>query len=220
MNLVTELSWKKILSEYFNSDSFVSLSKFIDTEYQAKTIYPKQVDIFSALDLCPFNELSVVILGQDPYHGAGQAHGLSFSVPDTIQAPPSLRNILKELESDLSKNPIVENDLSSWTKQGVLLLNSVLTVEESKPGSHANKGWEDFTDHVIQEISERKKNCVFILWGAYAQKKEPLIDESKHLVLKSPHPSPLSSYRGFFGSKPFSQTNSYLIKNNKHPIDW
>lgn len=220
MKVDIEESWKKVLSEYLETESFKSLANFVKQESVSETIYPKPKDIFNALNLCSFDDVKVVIIGQDPYHGVGQAHGLCFSVPDGSKAPPSLKNILKELESDLSQKPQVSDNLTSWAKQGVLLLNSVLTVREGEPASHANNGWEEFTDKIIKQISDQRKHCVFLLWGAYAQKKGLIIDRSKHLVLESAHPSPLSAYRGFFGNKQFSQTNKYLLKYKKNIINW
>ena len=219
MNFEIDPLWKNELASYFESQAWKSLQAFIDQEYLTKTIYPETNKIFNAFNLCPPKNVKVVILGQDPYHSEDQAHGLSFSVQQGVKAPPSLRNIFKELDSDIGIARS-DTDLSDWAKQGVLLLNSVLTVEDSKPGSHANRGWEEFTDHVIDNISKSNNNVVFVLWGGYAQKKSVLIDESKHLILTAPHPSPLSSYRGFFGSKPFSKINSYLQLKNLSPISW
>jgi len=184
------------------------------------TIYPKGSQIFAALDATPVEDVQVVILGQDPYHGPGQAHGLCFSVQKGVDAPPSLENIFKELESDVAVPRPSHGDLKAWANQGVLLLNATLTVEQAKAGAHQGKGWEEFTDQVIAKLAETRTNLVFILWGAYAQKKGSKIDRSKHLVIESPHPSPLSSYRGFFGSRPFSKTNAYLEKMGRRPIDW
>jgi len=219
MNLPTCSSWKKSLDQYFNSKEWSELSSFLNNEYASHTIYPQKKDVFASLDLCPLNKTKVVIIGQDPYHGPGQAHGLSFSVPDGVKAPPSLRNILQELYSDLDKKR-PSSDLTDWARQGVLLLNSVLTVRESTPGSHANKGWEDLTDLIINTISDTNEHVIFVLWGAHAQKKSSLIDTNKHFILTSPHPSPLSSYRGFFGSQPFSKVNNYLEKYDVSPIVW
>ncbi len=185
-----------------------------------KKIFPREEDVFTALELTSFKDVKVVILGQDPYHGENQAHGLAFSVKKGIPKPPSLVNIFKELQSDLGLLPPEHGCLEDWARQGVLLLNTVLTVEESKPGSHHGKGWEIFTDRIIQILNQKKDHLVFILWGSPAQKKITMLDEKKHLILKSPHPSPLSSYRGFFGSKPFSKTNDYLNKNGLKMIDW
>lgn len=214
-------SWKKVLIDDFNSLYFQTLSKFIKDEYKKQIIYPNPKDIFKAFDLCPFDDIRVIILGQDPYHGPGQANGLAFAVSQDISIPPSLRNIFKEIESDLGYETENKNgDLSRWAKQGVFLLNSTLTVRKDNPGSHQGKGWEDFTSSVISKLSKEKENLVFILWGAYAREKGSIIDKSKHLVIESPHPSPFSADRGFFGSKPFSKTNEYLRKFNKKEIDW
>lgn len=191
----------------------------IKTEYN-KDIYPKKESIFKALELTPLKDVKVVILGQDPYHGEGQANGLSFSVNKGIKLPPSLRNIYKELEQDLGIPTPTHGDLTNWSKQGVLLLNSVLTVEKGKPGSHKNMGWQEYTDGIIKQISEEKENIVFILWGKYAESKKELIDNNKHKIIISTHPSPFSARKGFFGSKPFSRTNNYLKEHNKKEIDW
>lgn len=186
----------------------------------SEQIFPPKEEIFRAFSLTPINTVKVVILGQDPYHGQGEANGLAFSVNKDISIPPSLKNIYKELNSDLGLDIPKHGDLTAWAKQGVLLLNSILTVEKDKPGSHRKIGWEEYTDSLIKGISDRRENVVFILWGKYAESKKILIDESKHLILVSPHPSPFSARKGFFGSKPFSKTNAYLIKNNIEPIDW
>ena len=221
MNFIIEKSWKIILSDCFKTLSYKKLVTFVKDEYENKIIYPQPKDVFSALYSCSFDEVKVVVVGQDPYHNPKQAHGLCFSVPEGINPPPSLKNIYKEIFSDIGiQKDITKGDLSSWAEQGVLLLNSVLTVEENKPGSHTNHGWEEFTDQVIKKISQEKEHCVFLLWGSYAQKKGSVVDQSKHLVLESPHPSPLSAYRGFFGNKHFSQTNNYLKKNAKEIIQW
>jgi len=197
------------------------LTEFIKSEYKKETVYPSPKFIFNAFELTPFDKVKVVILGQDPYHGVNQANGLAFSVNNGIVTPPSLVNIYKEIENDLGeKTKNVGGNLENWAKQGVLMLNATLTVQAHSPGSHQNKGWEKFTDAVIKILSEQKEHLVFILWGSYAQKKGSIIDESKHLVIRSVHPSPLSAYGGFFGSKPFSQTNAYLIFNDKEPIVW
>jgi len=214
-------SWKKYLESEFDQDYMQQLRSFLIEEAQKKKIiYPAGDDIFRAFNTTPFDQVKVVILGQDPYHGPGQAHGLSFSVKRGVKIPPSLVNIYKELESDLGIKPAPHGCLESWAKQGVLLLNNVLTVEAEKPASHQQKGWEIFTDRVIQILSDHKDGLVFILWGAPAQKKASRVNDKKHLLIKSPHPSPLSSYRGFFGSKPFSQTNDFLRKKDLSPIDW
>lgn len=209
--------WLKFLDYDFSSKEALSLKEFVEKEYNEKTIYPPKTKIFEAFSLTSPEEVKVIILGQDPYHGEGQANGLSFSVNRDQKLPPSLKNIFKELEDDLKIKAPNHGDLSSWAKKGVLLLNTVLTVEKSKAASHRGKGWESFTDNVIKNLSLNKKGLVFILWGSPAQKKKILIDNSKHLILESVHPSPLSSYRGFFGSKPFSMSNNYL-KNKA--IDW
>jgi uracil-DNA glycosylase len=223
-----EKSWHKILKDYFETESFKDLTAFVQAEYSGnisgKKVYPEPENIFKALTLTPFDEVKVVILGQDPYHGDGQAMGLSFSVPEEVRNPPSLRNIFKELEVELGEKSEAEvkfnGDLSCWAKQGVLLLNSVLTVEAGKPGSHSKKGWGDFTDQVIKKISEEKEGVVFILWGNYAKQKLNLIDEDKHLVLMSPHPSPLSAYSGFFGNDHFIKANQWLESKSKKKIEW
>jgi len=221
MEVKIEPNWKKVLQKEFNEEYFSKLTEFVKEEYQKSTVYPPAKFIFNAFELTPFDKVKVVILGQDPYHGENQANGLAFSVNDGITPPPSLVNIYKEIASDLGQKTINKNgNLENWAKQGVLMLNATLTVQSHMAGSHQNKGWEKFTDAVIKILSEQKENLVFILWGGYAQKKGSVIDESKHLVIKSAHPSPLSAYNGFFGSKPFSQTNAYLIFNDKEPINW
>jgi uracil-DNA glycosylase len=212
--------WDLILQDEFKKDYFTNLMDFIKTEYKTKTIYPKQNEVFNAFRYTDFDNVKVVILGQDPYHGPNQAEGLSFSVSNEVLKPPSLKNIFKELESDL-KIPYPEhNSLKNWAKEGVLLLNAVLTVEEHKPTSHKDKGWEIFTDDIIKILNERNTPTVFILWGAYARDKKCLITNPKHLVIESAHPSPFSARNGFFGSKPFSKTNEFLKKNNIKEIDW
>jgi uracil-DNA glycosylase len=215
-----EDSWKKALENEFGREYFKKLSGFIREEYTTHTIYPAPKDVFRAFNLCPFDQVKVVIIGQDPYHGPKQANGLSFAVHEDVAIPPSLRNIFEEIKSDTGKEPIQNGDLSRWATQGVLLLNATLTVRAESPGSHQNKGWEEFTDAVIQTLSDKCENLVFILWGNYAKKKGAVIDSSKHLVLSSPHPSPFSAYSGFFGSKPFSQANAYLKKKGLQEIDW
>ena len=206
----------------FGKDYMIKLREFLKHEREAGfKIYPKGADIFNAFWKTPFNDLKVVILGQDPYHGENQAHGLSFSVQKGIAIPPSLRNIYKELQTDIPGFIIPNHgDLTEWAEQGVLLLNASLTVRAGTPGSHQKKGWEEFTDNVIKTISDKKEGIVFILWGSFAQAKAELIDKTKHHIIKSPHPSPFSAERGFFGSKPFSKTNEILIKEGKKPIDW
>jgi len=220
MNVKIEPSWKEVLKEEFGKPYFKNLVEFVKNEYQSHTIYPPGKQIFSAFDHTPFDDVKVVIIGQDPYHGAGQAHGLSFSVPEGIKQPPSLKNIFKELDSDLGIPAVQSGNLERWAEQGVLLLNATLTVRASQAGSHQNKGWEEFTDAAIQKLSDEKEHLVFILWGAYAQKKGSIIDSSKHFIIKSPHPSPFSAHNGFFGSKPFSKTNSYLKSVGKKEISW
>jgi len=222
MAIDLEPSWLEVLHEEFDKNYMVNLREFLKTEKAAGyKIYPKGSDIFNAFSKTPFDELKVVIIGQDPYHGANQAHGLSFSVQKGITPPPSLKNIYKELLTDIPGFAIPSHgDLTEWAEQGVLLLNATLTVRDSTPASHQKKGWEEFTDQVIKTISEKKEGIVFILWGSYAQAKAELIDQKKHFIIKSPHPSPFSADRGFFGSKPFSKTNAILAKEGKKPIDW
>jgi uracil-DNA glycosylase len=222
MAVELEPSWLKVLGDEFDKDYMLSLKKFLKEEKEAGSkIYPKNGDIFNAFNKTPFNKVEVVILGQDPYHGENQAHGLSFSVQKGVAIPPSLRNIYKELSTDIPGFQIPNHgNLTEWAGQGVLLLNASLTVKAGIAGSHQKKGWETFTDTVIRKISEEKKGIVFILWGAFAQAKAELIDKTKHYIIKSPHPSPFSAERGFFGSKPFSQTNAILQKEGKKPIDW
>ncbi len=220
MSFTLESSWKNLLQFELEKEYVTSLTVFVDTAYTLHDIYPAQQKIFNAFTLCPFPQVRVVILGQDPYHGPNQAHGLAFSVPDGVPIPPSLRNIYKEIKSDIGTTPSSSGNLERLATQGVLLLNSTLTVEAGKPGSHQKKGWEQFTDVVIEKISKEKTNVVFLLWGAYAESKRVLIDESNHLVLTATHPSPLSAYRGFFGCKHFSQTNKYLLKRGQLPITW
>lgn len=221
MEVRIESSWKKALEPEFDKDYFQKLSKFVKEQYLTTTVYPPPKFIFRAFELTPFDQVKVVILGQDPYHGTGQANGLCFAVNKGISLPPSLQNIYKEIKSDTGKEPSSSSgDLENWAKQGVLLLNATLTVEAHKAGSHQNKGWEQFTDAVIRVLSEQKENLVIILWGAYAKKKGSVIDRSQHFVIESPHPSPFSAYNGFFGSKPFSRCNTYLVENGKSPIVW
>ncbi|WP_409439747.1 uracil-DNA glycosylase [Psychromonas sp. GE-S-Ul-11] len=216
------MSWSDFIAEQQQQTYFNKLQRFIDQQVdQGKTIYPSEKDRFNAFLLTDLDKVKVVILGQDPYHGAGQAHGLSFSVKPGIKLPPSLRNIYKELADDLAWDELPsDGDLSHWATQGVLLLNTVLTVEESNAGSHAKQGWEIFTDNVIQHINEQTEGVVFLLWGSHAIKKSSMIDQQKHHVLTAVHPSPLSAYRGFFGCKHFSQTNKLLSDQNKKPINW
>lgn len=220
MDVKIEESWKSVLTDEFEKNYFNQLTNFVRNEYKTQKIYPPAKLIFNAFDQCPFNQLKVVILGQDPYHGPGQAHGLCFSVNEGIIFPPSLRNIFKELKNDLGKEIPSSGNLIDWAKQGVLLLNATLTVRANLAGSHQNKGWEQFTDSVIHKINEHKQHVVYILWGNYAISKTKFIDQNKHLVLSSVHPSPLSASRGFFGNKHFSLTNEFLIKNGLEPIQW
>lgn len=220
MEVKIALSWKQRLENEFNKSYFKNLADFVKKEYSEYTIYPPGKEIFNAFDHCDFDSVKVVIIGQDPYHGPGQANGLCFSVRDGIRKPPSLLNIFKEIKNDLGKEIPDSGNLERWADQGVLLLNATLTVRSNTAGSHQNKGWEEFTDAVIRKISEEKVGVVFLLWGAYAQKKGAIIDESKHYVLKSAHPSPFAADRGFFGCKHFSKTNEYLRKNGKKEIDW
>ena len=212
--------WDYVLKEEFDQPYFNELIEFVKKEYKEKTIYPKQNEIFNAFRYTPYQEVKVVILGQDPYHGVGQAHGLSFSVREHVPKPPSLVNIFKELKDDLGYPIPSTGSLIPWTEQGVLLLNSVLTVEKDKAASHSNHGWERFTDKVISLVNEKKTPVVFILWGSYARSKKSLITNPLHLIIESTHPSPFSAYNGFFGSRPFSKTNQFLQKNNLNPIDW
>ena len=213
-------SWKARLQGEFEMPYFQQLTGFIRSEYASERVYPPAKEIFRAFDSCDFETLKVVIIGQDPYHGEGQANGLSFSVHEGVKIPPSLVNIFKEIHEDLGKPAPPNGDLGRWARQGVLMLNATLTVRASSPGSHQNKGWEIFTDTVIKMISKEKENMVFILWGAYAQKKGEVIDRNKHFVIMSPHPSPFSADRGFFGSRPFSKTNDYLKSKGVMGIDW
>ena len=212
--------WDEILKEEYEKEYFKQLIEFVEKEYQEKTIYPPKENIFEAFKHTDFDNVKVVILGQDPYHGPNQAEGLSFSVSNEVLKPPSLKNIFKELENDLGIPFPEHNSLKPWAKQGVLLLNAVLTVEEHKPTSHKDKGWEKFTDNIIREINKRSTPTVFILWGAYARAKKTLITNPKHYIIESAHPSPFSARNGFFGSKPFSKTNEFLRKNNIKEIDW
>lgn len=221
MNVKIEESWKNILKEEFEKPYFESLIQFVKSEYQSHRCFPKGSDIFSAFDHCPFDQVKVVIIGQDPYHGPGQANGLCFSVHDGIAHPPSLINIFKEIEKDLGKPYPTSGDLSTWASQGVLLLNATLTVRAHQAGSHQKQGWEQFTDAVIQKISQNREGVIFLLWGGFAKKKGAKIDKSKHHVLTSGHPSPLSANRGYwFGNKHFSKTNELLSQMNQSLIDW
>jgi len=221
MQVKIESSWKKVLKQEFDKPYFTELTDFVKQEYQENTVYPPPKHIFRAFDLTPFDDVKVVIIGQDPYHGEGQAKGLCFAVNEGVRIPPSLRNIYKELESDLGKPTNFQpGDLTGWAKQGVLLLNATLTVRAHSAGSHQNNVSGQFTDSIIHALSTQKQNLFFILWGAYAQKKGEVIDDSKHLVIRSPHPSPFSAHKGFFGSKPFTKCNTYLELHNSSPITW
>lgn len=223
-------SWKKALASEFSADYFKNLQEFVRGEYLAKkTVYPKPADIFRAFDACPFNQVKVVVLGQDPYHGTSldsagstiaQANGLSFAVHSGLPIPPSLKNIFKEMESDTGVAPLQDGDLTRWAKQGVLLLNATLTVRDGEPGSHQKRGWEEFTDAAIRALSDQREHIVFLLWGNYAKQKGVNIDRTKHLVLETTHPSPFSVHNGFFGCKHFSKTNAYLRKQRLSEIDW
>ena len=221
MNIRIEESWKEVLKEEFDKNYFQHIITFLKAEKASgKIIYPPGPLFFNAFEKTPFPKLKVVILGQDPYHNKGQAHGLSFSVPDGIPKPPSLINIFKELKSDLGLDIPENGNLEKWASQGVLLLNASLSVRQNEPGSHSQTGWLQFTDTVIKKISDKKEGIVFLLWGKFAQEKQSLIDETKHYVLKAAHPSPFSADKGFFGCKHFSKTNELLMKQNKAPIDW
>ncbi len=221
MDVRIEQSWKEVLANEFEKDYFTKLTQFVKEEYNSGTaIYPPARLIFNAFDHCPFEKVKVVILGQDPYHGAGQANGLCFSVNKGIPFPPSLLNIFKEIENDLGTPIPQDGDLTRWSDQGVLLLNATLTVRAAQAGSHQRRGWEEFTDAAIRELASRRSGIVFILWGSYAQKKGAFIDRSRHLVLSSPHPSPLSAYQGFFGNHHFSTANRYLKEQGKSEIIW
>lgn len=220
MNVQIENSWKLHIGKEFDKSYFIQLTDFVRKEYKEYTIYPPGKLIFNAFNLCPFDKVKVVIIGQDPYHEQGQAQGLCFSVNKGVPFPPSLVNIFKEIHNDLGKPMPQDGDLTRWTKQGVLLLNATLTVRAHQAGSHQNKGWEEFTDAAIKALNEEREHLVFILWGGYARKKGAIIDRSKHLVLESAHPSPLSAYHGFFGNKHFSRTNDYLAAHGETPIDW
>ncbi|PIW36584.1 MAG: uracil-DNA glycosylase [Candidatus Kerfeldbacteria bacterium CG15_BIG_FIL_POST_REV_8_21_14_020_45_12] len=221
MEVRIENSWKEKLADEFLSPYFDTLRKFVHKEYTSgEIVYPRPQQIFSAFDHCPFDKVKVVILGQDPYHGPGQANGLCFSVAPTVTPPPSLKNIFQELSSDCGCGLPVSGDLTPWADQGVLLLNSTLTVRGGQAGSHQGKGWEEFTDAVVRALSEQREHLVFILWGRYAQQKGAQIDRSKHCIVESPHPSPFSAYSGFFGSRPFSRANKYLLEHKLSQINW
>jgi uracil-DNA glycosylase len=220
MDVNIEQSWKEILKQEFEKEYFNNLVSFVKKEYSQHAVYPPGNLIFNAFNLCPFDKVKVVIIGQDPYHGQGQAHGLCFSVNEGVTFPPSLRNIFKEINNDLGIEMPKSGNLTRWAKQGVFLINATLTVRAHQAGSHQKKGWETFTDTVISLIAQKKENIVFILWGAYAQRKAEMIDANKHLILKSVHPSPLSASRGFFGNHHFSLTNKYLTDKNIEPVNW
>jgi len=220
MEVKIDSTWKERLQPEFDKPYFKTLTDFVREEYSRGTVYPPGRLIFNAFDLCPFDKVKVVIIGQDPYHEPGQAHGLCFSVNDGVQFPPSLRNIFKEISDDLGKPVPASGDLTRWARQGVLLLNATLTVRAGMAGSHQGHGWEEFTDAVIRELNANRSGLVFILWGSYAKKKGAMIDRSRHLVLSSAHPSPLSAYNGFFGNHHFSLANDWLIKHGEAPIDW
>ncbi len=216
-----EPEWKEALSDFFATEKFAKLTNFVREEYLSKTVYPKPEEVFKAFWLTPFSKVKVVILGQDPYHGTHQAHGLCFSVPQGIIPPPSLKNIYKEIEDDLGiKKDFNDGNLEPWAEQGIFLLNTILTVIAHQPASHSKKGWEEFTDHVIKTLSDKRENLVFILWGNYARSKKSLIDPKKHLILESSHPSPFSAYSGFFGCKHFSKANNYLEEHQIKKISW
>jgi len=215
-----ESSWKHALGAEFTKPYFSQLSHFVRDEYKTHIVYPPPKDVFRAFDLCPFSEVKVVIIGQDPYHGPKQANGLCFAVHEKIKIPPSLQNIFKEIMGDIGLVPLQNGDLSRWARQGVLLLNATLTVRAHTPGSHQKKGWEEFTDAVIQKLSHEREHLVFLLWGNYAKQKGAVIDRARHLVLEAQHPSPFSAYNGFFGSKHFSKANAYLKKQGSKEIDW
>lgn len=220
MDVKIESSWREHLKGEFDKDYFTRLTDFVRNEYHDGIVYPPGAFIFNAFDLCPFDKVKVVIIGQDPYHGPGQAHGLCFSVNDGVPFPPSLQNIFKEIKSDIGTEVPSSGNLTRWAQQGVLLLNSTLTVRAHQAASHAGHGWETFTDAVIRSLAQEREHLVFLLWGAYAQRKGAFIDRSKHLVLSSAHPSPLSAYNGFFGNKHFSTTNDYLTQHGETPIVW
>ena len=217
---MTGNNWDIVLNDVYHEPYFINIVKFVNQIYKEKTVFPPKTKILKALTTTDYNDVKVVILGQDPYHGIGEANGLAFSVSDGIKLPPSLRNIYKELHDDLGIPISNKGNLECWAKEGVLLLNAVLTVEKDKPASHKNVGWETFTDTIIQKLNEKETPVVFILWGAFARSKKKYITNPKHLVIESPHPSPFSASYGFFGSKPFSRTNNFLIKNHIKPIDW
>ncbi len=220
MNVRIAEDWKELLQEEFDKPYFAELVDFVKAEYASRQIFPAARNIFRAFDKCPLDKLKVVIIGQDPYHGDGQANGLCFSVDDGVDFPPSLRNIFKEVADDVGKPVPLSGNLDRWAEQGVLMLNAVLTVRAHEAASHAGRGWEQFTDAVVRIIAEQKQGVVYMLWGSYAQKKGAMVDASKNLVLKAVHPSPLSVYRGFFGSRHFSKANDYLERSGRGPIEW
>lgn len=220
MEVKIEESWKQLLKDEFGKPYFFELVSFVKEEFKNNAVYPPGKEIFNAFECCSFEKVKVAIIGQDPYHGPGQAHGLCFSVREGVRQPPSLQNIFKELKNDLGKDIPTSGDLSHWAKQGVLLLNATLTVRAHTAGSHQKKGWEEFTDAIIKKISTEKEGIVFLLWGAYAQKKGSIIDRKRHYVLEAAHPSPFSAHSGFFGCRHFSKTNEYLIKKGIEPINW
>ena len=220
MQMMITNSWQSLFTTEFEQPYFKALAKWVDEEYEQTTVFPAKENLFKAFEQTPYEKVKVVIIGQDPYHGAHQSHGLAFSVQKGVKIPPSLRNIYKELESDLGITPAAHGDLSSWAQQGVLLLNTVLTVREGEANSHRKKGWETFTDHVIAYLNARSTPIVFILWGKPAQAKGAMIDTNKHVIIQSFHPSPLAASRGFFGSRPFSKANQALIQLGQQPIDW
>lgn len=220
MDVRIEPTWKEQLSREWEQDYFIRLTDFVRRKYSTATVYPPTGKIFAAFDACPFDKVKVVILGQDPYHGPGQANGLCFSVSPGIELPPSLVNIFKEVSTDLGKPMPTDGNLERWARQGVLLLNATLTVDAHSAGSHQGQGWEEFTDAAVRRLADEREGLVFMLWGSYAIRKGSFIDRNKHLVLTAPHPSPLSAYRGFFGCHHFSQANSWLTAHNQRPIDW
>lgn len=220
MNVKIAEDWKALLADEFEQPYFAELVGFVRKEYGSRQIFPRGANIFRAFDKCPFDKLKVVIIGQDPYHGEGQANGLCFSVNDGVQFPPSLRNIFQEVESDTGAPVPTSGNLDRWAEQGVLLLNSVLTVRAHEAASHAGRGWERFTDAVVREIAARREGVVYMLWGSYAQRKGAIADPARNCILKAVHPSPLSAYRGFFGCRHFSQANNYLVAHGKEPIVW
>ncbi len=220
MDVKIEPTWKERLADEWNRQYFVKLTDFVRDRYRCATIYPPASKIFAAFDACPFDSVKVVILGQDPYHGPGQANGLCFSVNEGVDMPPSLINIFKEVSSDLAKPMPTDGNLERWAKQGVLMLNATLTVEAHKAGSHQGRGWEEFTDAAVKKLATDRSDLVFMLWGSYAIKKGAFIDRNRHLVLTAPHPSPLSAYRGFFGCRHFSQANAWLTSHGQQAIDW